>query len=105
MPANIAHMVIVHKAFELLRAQGSPELAAFAGAILLAFAACALVIPVNSTSIPNLVSSIALFSSLSCVFCHSAVYIRPLKTQDSKAILHEFPQDFGQSFAAGFVYI
>ncbi|MGE5297166.1 MAG: zinc dependent phospholipase C family protein [Solirubrobacterales bacterium] len=30
MPANIAHMVIVHKAFELLRTQGSPELAEFA---------------------------------------------------------------------------
>jgi hypothetical protein len=30
MPANIAHMVIVHKAFELLRNQGSPDLAAFA---------------------------------------------------------------------------
>jgi len=30
MPANIAHMVIVHKAFELLRNQGSSDLAAFA---------------------------------------------------------------------------
>ncbi|MEN6427329.1 MAG: zinc dependent phospholipase C family protein [Phycisphaerales bacterium] len=33
MPANIAHMVIVHKAFELLRTKGFPELAAFAGMI------------------------------------------------------------------------
>jgi hypothetical protein len=30
MPANIAHMVIVHKAFELLRTRGFDELAAFA---------------------------------------------------------------------------
>jgi hypothetical protein len=30
MPANIAHMVIVHKAFELLRTKGSDELGAFA---------------------------------------------------------------------------
>ncbi len=30
MPANIAHMVIVHKAFELLRRSGFNELAAFA---------------------------------------------------------------------------
>jgi hypothetical protein len=30
MPANIAHMVIVHKAFELLRTRGSDELRAFA---------------------------------------------------------------------------
>jgi len=30
MPANIAHMVIVHKAFELLRTKGSPDLAEFA---------------------------------------------------------------------------
>ncbi len=30
MPANIAHMVIAHKAFELLRTNGSPELAEFA---------------------------------------------------------------------------
>ncbi len=30
MPANIAHMVIVHKAFELLRTKGFDELAAFA---------------------------------------------------------------------------
>jgi hypothetical protein len=29
-----------------------------------------------------------------------AVYIRPLKTQDSKAILHEFPLDFGRFFAS-----
>jgi hypothetical protein len=33
MPANIAHMVIVHKAFELLRTKGHPELATFAGMI------------------------------------------------------------------------
>ncbi|RPJ50027.1 MAG: hypothetical protein EHJ95_07915, partial [Methanobacteriota archaeon] len=30
MPANIAHMVIVHKAFELLRTQGPGELQEFA---------------------------------------------------------------------------
>ena len=30
MPANIAHMVIVHKAFELLRTKGSTDLAEFA---------------------------------------------------------------------------
>lgn len=33
MPANIAPMVIVHKAFELLRTRGGPELAAFASRI------------------------------------------------------------------------
>ncbi|MCU0916222.1 MAG: zinc dependent phospholipase C family protein [Planctomycetes bacterium] len=33
MPANIAHMVIVHKAFELLRTRGFEELAAFARTI------------------------------------------------------------------------
>jgi len=33
MPANIAHMVIVHKAFELLRTRGSRDLAAFAAGI------------------------------------------------------------------------
>ena len=30
MPASIAHMVIVHKAFELLRTKGSKELQEFA---------------------------------------------------------------------------
>ncbi len=30
MPANIAHMVIVHQAFERLRTRGFDELAAFA---------------------------------------------------------------------------
>jgi len=30
MPADIAHMVIVRKAFELLRTKGFAELAAFA---------------------------------------------------------------------------
>ncbi len=33
MPASIAHMVIVHKAFELLRTRGSQDLAEFAGMI------------------------------------------------------------------------
>jgi hypothetical protein len=29
-----------------------------------------------------------------------AVYIRPLKTQDSKAILREFPLDFEQFYTS-----
>jgi len=33
MPANIAHMIIVHKAFELLRTKGFDDLAAFARTI------------------------------------------------------------------------